>query len=100
MNNRYIDRLRKLRWTINRWIQVYKVTAHPSHLEQANRDLDFIDDEISCIIDNTSRCYTRNQLVEFNKLYKLYKAEDEYSSPTAYTNEYTECTIVNHSNKN
>ena len=100
MNNRYIGRLRKLRWTINRWIQVYKVTAHPSHLEQANRDLDFIDDEISCIIDNTSRCYTRNQLVEFNKLYKLYKAEDEYSSPTAYANEYTECTIVNHSNKN
>jgi hypothetical protein len=88
MNNRYIDRLRKLSWTINRWIQVYKVTARPDQIEQANRDFIFIADEISCIIDNTSRCYTRNQLVEFNKLYNQYKLSDEYSSPTAYANEY------------
>ena len=87
INNKYIGRLRKLRWTINRWIQVYKQTR-PNHLSQAYRDLTFIEDEITCIIHNTSRCYTRNQLVEFNKLYKLYKAEDEYSSPTAYANEY------------
>ena len=87
VNNRYIGRLRKLRWTINRWIQIYKQTR-PNHLDQANRDLDFIDDEISCIIDNTSRSYTRNQLVEFNRLYNQYKHTDEYSSPTAYAEQY------------
>ena len=91
MNNRYIARLRKLRWTINRYIQVFKgldSCLKKELLEQAYRDLTFIDDEITCIIHNTSRCYTRNQLVEFNRLYNQYKLSDEYSSPTAYANEY------------
>ena len=91
MNNRYIERLRKLRLTIYRYIQVYKgfdSCLKKELLEDAGMHLDFIDDEITCIIHNTSRCYTRNQLVEFNKLYKQYKLSDEYSSPTAYANEY------------
>ena len=93
MNNRYIERLRKLRLTIYRYIQVYKgfdSCLKKEVLEDATRDLDFIDDEITCIIHNTSRCYTRNQLVEFNRLYNQYKLSDEYSSPTAYASEYTE----------
>ena len=91
MNNRYIDRLRKLRWTINRYIEVYKgfdSCLKKELLERANVDLDFVSDEVVSCIHHTSRCYTRTQLVHFNKLYKQYKLSDKYSSPTAYANEY------------
>ena len=91
MNNRYIDRLRELRWTINRYIQVYKgfdSCLKKELLERANRDLDYVSDEVVSIVNDTSHCYTRNQLVHFNKLYKQYKLSDKYSSPTVNANEY------------
>ena len=90
--NRYLRRLNKLSWTINRWIQIYKATR-PNHLSDANRDLDFVNEEVlQCKSDPfTEHRYTRNQLLEFNKLYNQYKLSDEYSSPTAYASEYSWC---------
>ena len=93
--NRYLRRLNKLRWTINRWLQVYKgldSSFKKGLIDQATRDLDFVSEEIlQCKSDPfTEHRYTRNQLLEFNKLYTLYKLSDEYSSPTAYASEYTE----------
>lgn len=89
--NRYLKRLQQLRWTINRWIQIYKQTR-PNHLPKANEDLTYIEDEISrCVCDiDTKYRYTRQELLEFNRLYTLYKHTDEYSSPTAYASEYSE----------
>jgi len=84
-----MKRLKQLRWTINRWIQVNKGSYgrhRYSGLDRAFKHIKHVEHLIAN--HNTQSCYTRNQLMELNRLYKQYKLSDEYSSPTAYASEY------------